>query len=90
MVKEKLRPNTRVVYLETPANPNLKITDIEEVAKIAHSNNYAKVVVDNTFATPYNQNPLTLGADIIVLATKYINGHGDVLAGPCSRNKRNG
>lgn len=82
MVKEKLRPNTRVVYLETPANPNLKITDIEEVAKIAHSNNYAKVVVDNTFATPYNQNPLTLGADIVVhSATKYINGHGDVLAG---------
>ena len=82
MVKEKLKPNTRVVYLETPANPNLKITDIEEVAKIAHTNNYAKVVVDNTFATPYNQNPLTLGADIVVhSATKYINGHGDVLAG---------
>ena len=81
-VKEKLKPNTRVVYLETPANPNLKITDIEEVAKIAHTNNYAKVVVDNTFATPYNQNPLTLGADIVVhSATKYINGHGDVLAG---------
>ena len=81
-VKENLKPNTRVVYLETPANPNLKITDIEEVAKIAHTNNYAKVVVDNTFATPYNQNPLTLGADIVVhSATKYINGHGDVLAG---------
>ena len=81
-VKENLKPNTRVVYLETPANPNLKITDIEKVAKIAHTNNYAKVVVDNTFATPYNQNPLTLGADIVVhSATKYINGHGDVLAG---------
>lgn len=82
MVKEKLKPNTRVVYLETPANPNLKITDIAEIAKIAHTNEYTKVVVDNTFATPYNQNPLLLGADVVVhSATKYINGHGDVLAG---------
>ena len=88
LVRKALKPNTRVVYLETPANPNLKITDIEEVAKIAHTNNYAKVVVDNTFATPYNQNPLTLGADIVVhSATKYINGHGDVLAGFVVGNK---
>ena len=81
-VRKAMRPNTRVVYLETPANPNLKITDIAEVAKIAHTNEYTKVVVDNTFATPYNQNPLLLGADVVVhSATKYINGHGDVLAG---------
>lgn len=81
-VKKAMRPNTRVVYLETPANPNLKITDIEAVAKVAHENEYTKVVVDNTFASPYNQNPLTLGADVVVhSATKYINGHGDVLAG---------
>ena len=69
-----MKPNTRVVYLETPANPNLKITDIEEVAKIAHTNEYTKVVVDNTFATPFNQTPLTLGADVVVhSATKYLN-----------------
>ena len=81
-VKKAMRPNTRVVYLETPANPNLKIADIAAVAKVAHENEYTKVVVDNTFASPYNQNPLTLGADVVVhSATKYINGHGDVLAG---------
>ena len=81
-VKKAMRPNTRVVYLETPANPNLKITDIEAIAKVAHENEYTKVIVDNTFASPYNQNPLTLGADVVVhSATKYINGHGDVLAG---------
>ena len=81
-VEKAMKPNTRVVYLETPANPNLKITDIKAVAEIAHKSNYTKVVVDNTFATPYNQNPLVLGADIVVhSATKYINGHGDVLAG---------
>ncbi len=81
-VKKAMKPNTRVVYLETPANPNLKIVDIAEVAKIAHTNPNTKVVVDNTFATPYNQKPLSLGADIVVhSATKYINGHGDVIAG---------
>ena len=81
-VKAAMRPNTRVVYLETPANPNLKIADIEAVAKVAHANEYTKVIVDNTFASPYNQNPLLLGADVVVhSATKYINGHGDVLAG---------
>lgn len=81
-VKAAMRPNTRIVYLETPANPNLKITDIEAVAKVAHENEYTKVIVDNTFASPYNQNPLLLGADVVVhSATKYINGHGDVLAG---------
>lgn len=81
-VRKAMKPNTRIVYLETPANPNLKISDIEEISKIAHTNEYTKVVVDNTFATPYNQLPLDLGADVVVhSATKYINGHGDVLAG---------
>lgn len=81
-VKKHMKENTRVVYLETPANPNLKISDIEEIAKIAHTNSKAMVVVDNTFATPYLQKPLKLGADIVVhSATKYINGHGDVIAG---------
>ena len=78
-VKKAMKKNTRVVYLETPANPNLKISDIEE---IAHTNEYTKVVVDNTFASPYLQKPLQLGADIVVhSATKYLNGHGDVIAG---------
>lgn len=81
-VKKHMKENTRVVYLETPANPNLKISDIEEIAKIAHINSKTMVVVDNTFATPYLQKPLKLGADIVVhSATKYINGHGDVIAG---------
>lgn len=82
-VKANLKENTVAVYLETPANPNLKITDIEAISKIAHAYNPAiKVVVDNTFATPYVQKPLSLGADVVVhSATKYINGHGDVVAG---------
>lgn len=81
-VKRHMKNNTRVVYLETPANPNLKISDIEEISRIAHTNSNTLVVVDNTFATPYLQKPLNLGADIVVhSATKYINGHGDVIAG---------
>ncbi|WDV44975.1 methionine gamma-lyase [Clostridiaceae bacterium M8S5] len=81
-VEKAMRPNTRVVYLETPANPTLKITDIEAVAKIAHKNENCLVFVDNTFCTPYIQKPLEHGADVVVhSATKYLNGHGDVIAG---------
>ncbi|MBQ6930408.1 MAG: methionine gamma-lyase [Oscillospiraceae bacterium] len=82
-VKAALKPNTVAVYLETPANPNLKITDIEEIAKAAHEyNSDIKVICDNTFASPYVQRPLSLGADVLVYsATKYLNGHGDVIAG---------
>lgn len=82
-LKSHLRPNTVAVYLETPANPNLKITDIAAVAQIAHAfNAEIKVVCDNTFASPVLQNPLSLGADVVVhSATKYLNGHGDVVAG---------
>lgn len=82
-LKSHLRPNTVAVYLETPANPNLKITDIAAVAQIAHAfNPEIKVVCDNTFASPALQNPLSLGADVVVhSATKYLNGHGDVVAG---------
>ena len=78
-----LRENTVAVYLETPANPNLKITDIELLAKAAHEYNpEIFVVCDNTFASPALQNPLKLGADVVVhSATKYLNGHGDVIAG---------
>ena len=82
-VRAALKPNTCAVYLETPANPNLKITDIAAVAAVAHGyNKDIKVVCDNTFASPYLQNPLALGADVVVhSATKYLNGHGDVIAG---------
>lgn len=88
-VRKSMKPNTRVVYLETPANPNLKIVDLEEVSKIAHTiNPDAIVVVDNTFATPYGQKPLKLGADVVVHSvTKYLNGHGDVIAGIVVTNK---
>jgi methionine-gamma-lyase len=82
-VKKNLKENTVCVYLETPANPNLKISDITEISKIVHSYNPGiKVVCDNTFASPYLQRPLELGADVVVhSATKYLNGHGDVIAG---------
>lgn len=82
-IKTNLKENTVAVYLETPANPNLKIADIKAIADLAHGyNKDIKVVCDNTFATPYLQQPLKLGADVVVhSATKYINGHGDVIAG---------
>ena len=72
---------TRVVYFETPANPNMRLVDIEAVATIAHAGN-AIVVVDNTYATPYLTRPIALGADLVVhSATKYLGGHGDLVAG---------
>ena len=81
-VKSAMRENTRVVYLETPANPDLKIMDIETISNIAHEVKNCIVIVDNTFCTPYIQRPLELGADVVVhSATKYLNGHGDVIAG---------
>ena len=87
-VKNAMKENTRVVYLETPANPNLKIVDLEALSKLAHKNPNTLVIVDNTFATPYMQKPLKLGADIVVHSvTKYINGHGDVIAGLVITNK---
>ncbi|WP_454953987.1 methionine gamma-lyase [Fusobacterium hwasookii] len=87
-VKNAMKENTRVVYLETPANPNLKIVDLEALSKLAHTNPNTLVIVDNTFATPYMQKPLKLGADIVVHSvTKYINGHGDVIAGLVITNK---
>jgi len=80
-VETAIRENTKAIYLETPTNPLLKISDISEIARIAHVHNL-KTIVDNTFATPYNQNPLTLGVDIVLhSATKYLGGHSDVVAG---------
>lgn len=82
-VKNALRENTKVVYLETPSNPTLDTVDIGKVVEIVKSYNpEIKVVVDNTFATPIYQKPLEMGADVVIHScTKYIGGHGDVVAG---------
>lgn len=82
-LKKALTDKTKVVYFETPCNPTMKLLDIELIAKTAHAfNPNIQVIVDNTFCTPYLCTPLTLGADIVVhSATKYLNGHGDVIAG---------
>src|SRR5205807_1075881 len=76
-----LRPNTKLLFVETPNNPMLGITEIEAVAALAHTRG-AAAIADNTWATPYNQTPLTLGADVVVHSvTKYLGGHHDVTAG---------
>ncbi len=80
-VEKAMRPETKLVYLETPANPTLKLCDIEAIVKIAHGRG-ALVAVDNTFATPLLQQPLALGADVVLHSmTKFLNGHSDVVAG---------
>ena len=80
-VAEALRPNTRLVYLESPCNPIMRLTDIEMVAALAHRHG-AKVGVDNTFATPVGTQPIALGADFVVHSlTKYLCGHGDAVGG---------
>lgn len=80
-VARSIRRNTRFVFLETPANPTLAITDVRAVAEIARGHEIP-LVVDNTFATPYNQRPLELGADLVIESlTKYLNGHGDIIGG---------
>ena len=80
-VAAALTDQTRVVYLESPANPNMRLVDIAAVATLAHAGG-AKVVVDNTYCTPYLQQPLVLGADVSLHSmTKYLGGHGDLTAG---------
>jgi cystathionine beta-lyase/cystathionine gamma-synthase len=80
-VKSALRPNTRMLFIETPTNPTMEITDLKAVAKLATSRKII-TVADNTFATPYLQNPLDFGFDIVLhSATKYLNGHSDMLGG---------
>ncbi|GAA5079719.1 methionine gamma-lyase [Roseibacterium beibuensis] len=80
-LRNALSERTRVVYFETPANPNMRLVDIAATAEIAHAAG-ATVVVDNTYATPYLTRPIDLGADLVVhSATKYLGGHGDVVAG---------
>jgi len=80
-VRDALRPETRLVYIETPTNPMMRVADIAAIAAIAHDAGVI-LAVDNTFASPYNQRPLELGADIVVhSSTKYLNGHSDVIGG---------
>lgn len=81
-VEAALKPNTKVVYLESPANPTMTIADIAKICALAHTIPGCMVFVDNTYCTPYLQKPIELGADVVLhSATKYLNGHGDVIAG---------
>ncbi|GIN84824.1 cystathionine gamma-synthase [Heyndrickxia sporothermodurans] len=80
-IKNAIKPNTKAIYIETPTNPLLKITDIKAVSQVVKEKEL-KLIVDNTFSTPYWQNPLDLGANIVLhSATKYLGGHSDVVAG---------
>lgn len=81
LLKRTIKDNTKMIFIETPTNPMMRVADIEAICKIGHEIG-AIVVVDNTFLTPYFQRPLTLGADIVLHSgTKYLGGHNDVLAG---------
>lgn len=85
-VKQAITPGTRLVHIETPDNPTVGVTDIAAIAEICHKNG-AILSVDNTFASPYNQRPLELGADFVVDAlTKFVNGHGDAQGGAIMSN----
>jgi len=80
-IEEAIKPNTKLLYLETPANPTIAITDIRKASEIAHKHGII-VVVDNTFSSPYLQKPLDLGADVSLHSlTKFINGHADIVGG---------
>ncbi len=80
-IKKAIKPNTSLIWIESPSNPQLKISDISSIAKMCHKNNI-KCAVDNTWATPVLQNPLELGADIVMhSSTKYFGGHSDVIGG---------
>jgi len=79
--EKAIRPNTKLIWLETPTNPLLRLANIRAIAEVAHRHNLL-LVVDNTFSSPYFQQPLSLGADIVLHSTtKYINGHSDVIGG---------
>lgn len=86
--KKQLKSNTKMVWLETPTNPTLKVFDIEKISKACKAHG-ALLIVDNTFMTPVNQNPLLLGADVVTHSlTKYIGGHSDLIAGCICVNDR--
>jgi len=80
-IKNAIRPNTKLIYIETPANPTMKLADLKAISELAHSKGI-KVCVDNTFCSPYLQKPLDFGVDIVLHSmTKFINGHADIVAG---------
>ncbi len=80
-IEKHIKPNTKLLYLETPANPTIQLTDIEAACKLAHKHGIT-VCVDNTFSSPYLQRPLEHGADIVIHSlTKFLNGHSDVVGG---------
>src|SRR5437763_14871477 len=84
---QAVRPNTKIVYTESPTNPTMDLTDLRATAEIAHEAK-ALAITDNTFASPYNQRPLELGYDLTIhSATKYLNGHADVTAGAIMGSK---
>ena len=86
-VKKAIRPNTKLIHIETPGNPTLTISDIRAIADVAHEHGVL-LSVDNTFASPYNQRPIELGADFSIESlTKYINGHGDAMGGSITGKK---
>src|SRR5699024_2321862 len=87
-IESQIKENTSCIYIETPINPTMKLVDLELVAKVA--NKYQiPVIVDNTFSSPYLQRPLELGCDLVIhSATKYLNGHGDVIAGLAAGKKQ--
>jgi cystathionine gamma-lyase len=88
LIEKAIRPETKMVWLESPTNPLLKVCDIEAISEIAHRHNLL-VIVDNTFLSPYFQNPAVLGADIVVHSiTKYIAGHSDVIGGAIMLNSK--
>jgi cystathionine beta-lyase/cystathionine gamma-synthase len=80
-IKKAIKPKTKLVHVETPTNPMMRLCDLRAAAEIAHAAG-ALLVVDNTFATPFNQRPLEFGADVVVHSTtKYLNGHSDIIGG---------
>ncbi len=80
-LEKEIRPNTKAIYIETPTNPMMRVSDIEKIAKIAKAHQLL-LIVDNTFLSPYFQNPLKLGADVVIHSgTKFLGGHNDTLAG---------
>ncbi len=85
----KIKDNTKVIYLETPSNPLMKIIDLKGISELSKDNSII-TMIDNTFASPVNQNPILLGIDIVIhSATKYLGGHSDILAGSVSSSKKN-
>ncbi|XP_055942078.1 cystathionine gamma-lyase-like isoform X1 [Argiope bruennichi] len=88
VLEKHMKPNTKMVWIETPCNPTMKIVDISAIAQIVKRHGKSFLVVDNTFMSPYFQNPLLLGADIAMHSlTKYMNGHSDVLMGAAATNR---